>query len=154
MVERRQGGNSWFHIGRQPDEDTLISDITKMSQFRRQFTDFGLDMDSEQLQSESVRGTVDASKSQSGQLWGAGPIGTEIYTSSMLDYVQAILNGDPATKSSAVATTTVYDGKTTPTGEAAGTTVVTTSGESPDLEITQPTTPGQLTITLDGAEAP
>ena len=154
MVERRQGGNSWFHIGRQPDEDTLISDIANMSQFRRQFTNFGLDMDSERLRSEAVRGTVDASKSQSGPLWGAGPIGTEIYTSSMLDYVQAILNGDPATASSAVATTTVYDGETTPKGEAAGTTVVTTSGDSPDLAITQPITPGRLMIILDGAEGP
>ena len=151
---RRQGGNSWFHLGRQPDADTLISDITKMSQFRRQFTGFGLDMDGELLESEAIRGTVDAAKSQSGQLWGSGPIETELYTSQMLDYVQAILNGDPATTSSDVVNAAVYDGNFTPTGEQAGTTRASTIGDSPNLEITQPTTPGQLTITLAGATGP
>ena len=149
-VTRRQGGNSWFHLGRQPDGDTIISDIKKMSQFRRQFTEFGLDIDGEQLQSDAIRGTVDASKSQSGQLWGSGPIETELYISQMLDYVQAILNGDPATKSTDVADTDVYDGQFTPVGAQAGTTKVTTSGDSPELAITQPTTPGQLKITLAG----
>ena len=153
-VSRRQGGNSWFHLGRQPDADTLISDIAKMSQFKRQFTEFGLDIDGEQLQSEAIRGTVDASKSQSGQLWGTGPIETELYISQMLDYVQAVLNGDPATKSTDVADTTVFDAQLTPTGTQAGTTKVTTSGDSAELAIVQPTTPGQLKITLDGATGP
>ena len=153
-VERRQGGVSWFHIGRQDDKDTLISDINKMRQFKRQFTEFGLDTDGEQLESDAVRGTVDASRSQSGQLWGSGPIETELYISNMLDYIQAILNGDSATKSSDVADTTVYDGQFTPTGEQAGTTKVLTSGDSPELVITQPVTPGRLKITLEGATGP
>ena len=147
----RQGGNSWFHIGRQPDAETLITDITKMSPFRRQFVNFDLDLDGEQLQSEAILGSVDSAKSQSGKLWGSGPIETEIYISQMLDYPQAILNGDPATVSTDVPNTTVYDGKHTPTGEQAGTTKVTTSGDSPALAITQPTTPGRLKITLAGS---
>ena len=147
----RQGGNSWFLLGRQDDADTIITDIKKMSQFRRQFTDFGLDIDGEQLTSEAIRGTVDASKSQSGQLWGSGPIETEIYTSQMLDYIQAILNGDPAAKSTDVADTDIYDAQLTPTGEAAGTTKVTTSGDSPTLAITQPTTPSRIKFTLTDA---
>ena len=149
-TEIRQGGNSWWHLGLQPDTDTLIDDVTKMSPFRRQFVNFELDLDGEQLQSDAIRGSVDASKSQSGKLWGSGPIETEIYISQMLDYVQAILNGDPATVSTDVANTTVYDGTHTPTGEQTGTTKVTTSGDSPDLAITQPTTPGRLNITLAG----
>ena len=153
-VERRQGGNSWFHIGRQEDADTLISDITKMSQFKRQFTEFGLDIDGEQLQSDAIRGTVDAAKSQSGQLWGSGPIETELYISNMLDYIQAILNGDPAAKSPDVESTDVYDGQVTPAGDVAGTTKVATSGDSPDLVIVQPTTPGRLKITLAGSSGP
>ena len=153
-VTRRQGGNSWFHVGLQADADTLITDITKMSQFKRQATEFGLDIDGEQLRSAAIRGTVDASKSQSGPSWGSGPIATEIYTSQMLEYIQAILNADPETKSTGVANTEVYDGKFTPTGEQTGTTKVATLGESPGLVITQPTTPGRLKITLDGAAGP
>ena len=152
--EIRQGGNSYWHLGLPPDADTLISDVTKMSQFKRQFIRFGLDVDGEQLLSEAVRGNVDAAKSQSGAMWGGGPIETEIYMSNMLHYPQAILNGDPATKSTDVPNTTVYDGKFTPTGNQTGTTKVTTSGDSPGLTITQPTTPGRLTITLDGAAGP
>lgn len=153
-VTRRQGGNSWFHVGLPPDAETLITDITKMSQFKRQATEFGLDIDGEKLRSEAIQGTVDASKSQSGQSWGSGPIATEIYTSQMLDYIQAILNGDPKTKSADVANTEVYDGKFTPKGEQTGTTKVPTSGDSPELTIVQPTTPGRLKITLDGASGP
>lgn len=153
-VTQRQGGNSWFHVGLQPNADTLITDVTKMSQFKRQATEFGLDIDGEKLRSEAIQGTVDASKSQSGQSWGSGPIGTEIYTSQMLDYVQAILNGDPRTTSTDVANTVVYDDKFTPKGERGGTTKVDTIGDSPGLVITQPTTPGKLKITLDGASGP
>ena len=152
--EIRQGGRSYWHLGLPPDADTLISDVTQMSQFKRQFIRFGLDVDGEQLLSEAVRGNVDAAKSQSGAMWGGGPIETEIYMSHMLDYVQAILNGDPKTKSTDVPNTTVYDGKFTPTGNQTGTTKVTTAGDSPGLTIVQPTTPGRLTITLEGASGP
>lgn len=154
MAEIRQGGKSWFHLAVQPDAETLISDIAKVSRFKRQSLNFGLDVDGEQLQSEAIRGNVDASKSQSGAMWGGGPIETELYVSNSLDYVQAVLNGDPKTKSTDVAKTTVYDGKFTPKGEQTGTTVVTTSGDDPGLTIVQPTTPGQLKITLDGASGP
>lgn len=154
MAEIRQGGKSWFHLARQPDVDTLVSDIAKVSRFKRQSLNFGLDVDGEQLRSEAVRGNVDASKSQSGAMWGSGPIETEIYVSNSLDYVQAILNGDPATKSTDVASTTVYDAKFTPKGQQGGTTRVTTSGDKPGLAITQPTSPGRLTITLADAEGP
>ena len=154
MAAIRQGGQSYFHVGRQADPDTLIGDVTGMSGVKRQFTRFGLDVDGEQIESEAIRGNVDASKSQSGAMWGSGPIETELYTTRMLDYVQAILNGDPATTSTDVADTTVYDGQVTPTGEANGTTKLTTSGASPQLTITQPTTPGQLRITLAGATGP
>ena len=154
MADIRQGGKSWFHLALQPDADTLVSDITKVSRFKRQFINFGLDVDGEQLRSEAVRGNVDASKSQSGAMWGSGPIEKEVYVSHSLDYVQGILNGDPATKSTDVAQTTVYDGKFTPKGDQTGTTKVATSGDSIDLTIVQPTTPGRLNITLDGASGP
>ena len=136
---RRQGGNSWFHLGRQPNAETLITDITKMSQFKRQFTEFGLDIDGEKLRSEAVRGNVDAAKSQSGQSWGSGPIGSEIYTTQMLDYIQAILNGDPKAKSTDVATTRVV-----PQDMA----LAAVDGA---ITFTKPTTPGQLEISLEGA---
>ena len=150
----KQGGNSYWHLGLQPDVDTLISDVTKMSRFKRQFLRFMFDVDGEQLVSEAVRGNVDAAKSQSGASWGGGPIETELYMSNMLYYPQAILNGDPKTKSTDVAQTTVYDDKFTPKGEQGGTTKVTTSGDSPGLMITQPTTPGRLKIILEGASGP
>lgn len=154
MTEIRQGGKSWFHLALQPDADTLVDDIRKVPRFRRQSTNFGLDVDGEQLRSEAIRGNVDASKSQSGAMWGSGPIETELYISNSLDYVQGILNGDPATKSTDVANTTVYDAKFTPKGEQGGTTKVATSGDSADLTIVQPTTPGRLKITLAGAAGP
>ena len=116
--EAQQGGNSSFHIGRQPNANTIISDPRKLSRFRRQFTEFALDPQGENQQSESIGGSIFGRKSQSGRLGGTGRIGTEVFTSRMLDYVQAILNGDPETQSTDVAGTTVYDGQFTPAGEA------------------------------------
>ena len=155
MAEAQQGGNSFYHLGRQSDPDTIIDDPRLMSRLRRQFTEFSLDPTGETQQSESIGGSIFGRKSQPGRLGGTGRIGTEVFNSGMLDIVQVVSNGDPEVQSTDVAETTVYDGKVTPTGEAAGATIlkVITSGTAEDGEIliTQPTTPGQLKITLADA---
>ena len=85
--EAQQGGNSSFHLGRQLNPNTIISDPRKLSRFRRQFTEFALDPQGENQQSESIGGSIFGRKSQSGRLGGTGRIGTEVFTSGMLDYV-------------------------------------------------------------------
>ena len=154
MAEPRQGGNSYFALGRQPDSDTLITDPTDMWRVRRQFTNYGIQPDTEFLQSEAIRGGIDHVKGQPGRKSGGGPINTELYLRHMTPYVQAILNADPATQSIDVPETTVYDGQVTPVGAANGVTELTlgVSGEGKDLEVTQPTSPGRLLITLANGE--
>ena len=155
MAEAQQGGNSFHHIGRQSDANTIIVDPRMMTRLRRQFTEFSLDPTGETQQSESIGGSIFGRKSQAGRIGGTGRIGTEVFTSGMLDIVQAVTNGDPEVQSSDVATTEVYKGKVTPKGEAAGVTTLKaiTTGTAGDGEIliTQPTTPGQLMITLADA---
>ena len=150
MAEIRQGGDSYFGLGLQPDTDTLVTDPTDMWRVKRQFTSYGVEPDIEFLQSEAIRGGIDHVKGQAGRFSGGGPIETELYLRHMTPYVQAILNADPATPSTDIAETTVYDGEVTPAGDANGTTELTTgvAGEGKDLDIIQPTTPGRLLITL------
>lgn len=149
-AEAQQGGNSSVHIGRQNDPDTIIDDPRQMSRKKRQFTNLAIDPSGETIRSESIRGSVFGSKPQSGKLGGAVNIDTEVYINSMTDYVQAAISGDPHTQSTDVPRTTVYDGEITPEGEADGTTVLKTFGDSPDITITQPEVPGQLQITVAG----
>ena len=151
MARTRQGGPSYFALGRQPDEDTLVSDVTDMWRIRRQFTNFDVAPDIEFLQSEAIRGGIDYVKGQPGRFSGGGPIETELYLRHMTPYVQAALNADPNTPSVDVAETTVYDGQITP-ADAEGKTGLTviTEGEAKtgEILIVQPTTPGRLQITL------
>ena len=152
--KRRQGGDSYFALGRQPDEDTLIIDVTDMWRVRRQFTDFSIEPDTEFLQSEAIRGGIDHVKGQPGRASGGGGLETELYLRYMTPYVQAILNADPKTQSVDIAETVVFDGQATPAGDADGVTELTTgiTGEGKDLVIQQPTTPGRLLITYAGGE--
>ena len=87
-AEVQQGGKSSFHLGRQPNANTIISNPRELSRFRRQFTEFALDPSGETQQSQSIGGSIFGRKSQAGRLGGTGRIGTEVFTSGMLDYVQ------------------------------------------------------------------
>ena len=78
-TETRQGGDSYFALGLQPDSDTLVTDVTDIWRFKRQFTNFGVEPDIEFLQSEAVRGGIDHVKGQAGRNSGRGPIETELY---------------------------------------------------------------------------
>ena len=112
-VEARQGGNTYFHLGLQPDPDTLISDNRKMRRNKLPFVEFDLTPAGEQRQSESIRGSIFAAKSQAGKLSGTGRIVTELFRNGMLNYIQANLNGDPE-----VLSTDVDLGLTVKAGEA------------------------------------
>ena len=149
-AEAQTGGNSFFHLGRQDDAEKIIDDPRAMSRLKRQFTELALDPSGETQQSESIGGSIYGRKSQPGRLGGTGRVGTEVFTSGMLDLIQAILNGDPETQSTDVPKTIVYNGEFTPVGDAAGATTLKTVGDKPDLTITQPTTPSQLEITVAG----
>ena len=153
-AETRQGGDSYFALGRQPDEDTLITDPTQIWRVKRQFVSFNVDGDTEFLQSGAIRGGIDHVKGQAGRSSGGGPIETELYLRHMTPYVQAALNADPATPSVDIPETVVFDGEATPAGDVNGVTKLSTglAGEGKDLEIVQPTTPGRLLITLAGGE--
>ena len=154
-VEGQQGGDSYSHFGRQPNPDTLLDNIQKLRRVKRAFVEHSLEPTGEQRQSESIRGSVFPGKSQSGKLGGTGRIVTEVFRNNMLEYIQGILNADPATVSTDVAKTTVYDGEVTPVSGGATETTVTaiTSGTAAadEILITQPTTPSRLKITLADA---
>ena len=38
-VESQQGGDAYFHLGSQPDDDTLVDDIQKLSRIKRAFVE-------------------------------------------------------------------------------------------------------------------
>ena len=151
-VESQQGGDSHFHLGIQPDDDTLVDDIQKISRIKRAFVEHSLEPSGEQRQSDSIRGSVFPGKSQSGKIGGTGRIVTEVFRNGMTDYVQGILNADPATQSTDVDDTTVYGGTVTPvsTGRTTVETVTGTAGTG-EIQIVQPTTPSRLNITLEDA---
>ena len=107
-VESQQGGSSYTHLGGQPDDDTLVDDIQKMSRIKRACVEQSLEPSGELRRSDSIRGSVFPGKSQSGKIGGTARIVTEVFRNNMLEYVQGILNADPATESDDIADTEVY----------------------------------------------
>ena len=157
-VEEQQGGDAYFHFARQPNDDTLISDVRKVRRIKRAFVEHALRPTGEQRQSDSIRGSVYPAKSQAGKIGGTGRIVTEVFKNDMTDYVQGILNGDPEVLSEDVDDTDVFDTDITFTADEDLTRTVN-SADAADTEdtaageigVTQPTTPGRLTITVTGA---
>ena len=160
-VESQQGGDAYFHLGSQPDDDTLVDDIQKLSRIKRAFVEHSLEPSGELRRSDSIRGSVFPGKSQSGKIGGTARIVTEVFRNNMLEYVQGILNADPATESddidgavgASTSDTTIYDGTVTPVATGATTLTVITTGSPGTGEILiegQPTTPSRLNITLEG----
>ena len=157
-VEEQQGGDAYFHFARQPDDDTLISDIRKVRRIKRAFVEHFLRPTGEQRQSDSIRGSVYPAKSQAGKIGGTGRIVTEVFKNDMTDYVQGILNGDPEVLSENVDDTDVFDTDITFTADEDLTRTVnptdaadTEDAAAAEIGVTQPTTPGRLAITVTGA---
>ena len=176
-VKRRPGGNSWFCFasnyklktpgsawdltGDPPNNpvleiiDELLSDPANFPNVRRQFTSYDLDVDGAISRSEAVRGSVGQAKGQTDQIWGSGPIETELYMSGMADYVQLILNGDPNTKSTDTTEETLTSSTASERQIASDATESITLGKggSSDLEVTPRTdrVPGQLEIKIADA---
>ena len=157
-VQEQQGGDAYFHFARQPDDDTLVSDVRKVRRIKRAFVEHAISPTGEQRQSDSIRGSVFPGKSQAGKIGGTARIVTEVFKNDMTDYVQGILNGDPEVLSEDVDDTDVFDTDITFTADEdltrtvnptdAADTEDTAAGE---IGVTQPTTPGRLTITVTGA---
>ena len=156
-VESQQGGDAYFHLGSQPDDDTLVDDIQKLSRIKRAFVEHSLEPSGELRRSDSIRGSVFPGKSQSGKIGGTARIVTEVFRNNMLEYVQGILNADPETESDDIADTEVY-------ATASATFVATTdlvlqtvdpggsAGTGQILLDSQPTTPSRIRITVAGAD--
>ena len=113
-VESQQGGSSYTHLGGQSDDDTLVDDIQKMSRIKRACVEQSLEPSGELRRSDSIRGGVFPGKAQSGKLGGTARIVTEVFRNNMLEYIQGILNADPATESDDIANTDdIFDGSVT-----------------------------------------
>lgn len=143
----RLGDNSWFAIARQENSDTPIKDVDDFVQHRFPFTSLGLELDSELQASEAIAGRRSDTRDQQGQLWGSGPIETQLYIDKMDEFWRAIINSDAPSKASDpvtitdIAATDIY--AATDFQEEIG--PDKTTGESP---FTDPDIPGQLVITL------
>ena len=158
-VEAQQGGDSHFHLGRQPDNDTLVDDIQKISRFKRAFVEHSSEPSGEQRQSDSIRGSVFPGKSQSGKIGGTARIVTEVFRNNMTDYVQGILNADPETQSTDVegiegssANEVFSDDITFTADDITRTTITSGTAGAGEILVEQPTTPSRLKITVTGAE--
>ena len=156
-VESQQGGDAYFHLGSQPDDDTLVDDIQKLSRIKRAFVEHSLEPSGELRRSDSIRGSVFPGKSQSGKIGGTARIVTEVFRNNMLEYVQGILNADPETESDDVADTEVF--ATASRTFVASTDLVLetvdpggSAGTGQILLDSQPTTPSRIQITVAGAE--
>ena len=156
-VESQQGGDSYTHLGSQPDNDTLVDDIQKMSRIKRACVEQSLEPSGELRRSDSIRGSVFPGKSQSSKIGGTARIVTEVFRNNMLEYAQGILNGDPETESDDIDNPTVYDGNVTFTAADVirivnpADTVSTEDATNGEIGVAQPTTPGRLKITVTGA---
>ena len=129
----RLGDHSWFAIARQTDNQTPITDITKFVQNRYPFTSLGLDLEGELQASESIAGRRSDTRDQQGQLWGSGTIETQLYIEKMDEFWRAIINSGKPTNTR-IADTEVHTN--------------TAFVKKIDTFTTQPTTPGQIEITL------
>ena len=159
-VQEQQGGDAYFHFAKQPNDDTLVSDIRKVRRIKRAFVEHALRPTGEQRQSDSIRGSVFPGKSQAGKIGGTGRIVTEVFKNDMTDYVQGILNGDPEVLSTDVAgaatdsdpdNNEVHDGNVTfVAGDVALTVITSGTAGTGEILITPLSTPSRLKITVTG----
>lgn len=100
----RLGDNSWFAIARQVDNETPIEKVGDFVEHRFPFTSLGLELDSELQASEAIAGRRSDTRDQQGQLWGSGPIETQLYIDQMDEFWRAIINSDEPSADSKPAT--------------------------------------------------
>ena len=145
-VTQRVGDNSWFAIAKQIDNETPIKKTSEFVANRFPFTSLGLDVESELQASDAIAGRRSDTRDQQGQLWGSGPIETQLYIEKMDEFWQAILNSDaPSTTSDPVTITGIAD-----TAVLANTAVAECipPNQTDPTPFTAATVPGQLEITL------
>lgn len=142
----RLGDNSWFAIARQTESDKPVETIDDFVQNRFPFTSLGLDVESELQASEAIAGRRSDTRDQQGQLWGSGPIETQLYIEKMDEFWRAILNSEEPSSTSTPATiTNITDTEIYTSAPFQKTIEPNQSGESP---FTDPEVPGQVEITL------
>lgn len=137
-VTQRIGDHSWFTFARQEDCGTPIDDIAAFVQNRFPFTSLGLDVESELQASEAIAGRRSDTPDQEGQLWGSGPIETQLYLEKMDEFWRAIINSGAPTNSR-VPSTQIYKNGT-----------FKTDIDGAD-QFTEITTPGQIEVDLSAA---
>jgi len=141
----RLGDNSWFAIARQTESDKPVETIDDFVQNRFPFTSLGLDVESELQASEAIAGRRSDTRDQQGQLWGSGPIETQLYLEKMDEFWRAILNSDEPSRTSTPATIkNIADEKVYAT-TFQKTIGPSQNGRSPFID---PKVPGQIEITL------
>ena len=96
----RLGDNSWFAIARQENNETPVGEVEDFVEHRFPFTSLGLELDSELQGSEAIAGRRSDTRDQQGQLWGSGPIETQLYIDQMDEFWRAIINSDEPSKTS------------------------------------------------------
>lgn len=109
-AEEQSGGSSLLFWGRQtakgvpvtnapagaaPSEDTYTDRVGHIIQARFPFTQLGLDMGGEQLESASITGTEGASKPAPGQIWGEGPAEFEVIPRQLIHILRPSFNVTP-----------------------------------------------------------
>lgn len=179
MVEVRDGGTSWFAFANNyklqtptdvwvPDAtdaahnpvleilEDLVANAAKYPDVRRQFVRYDFDIDGSISQSEAIRASRGRAKGQADQMWGSGPIETELYMDHMVDYVQLILNADPNTISTDTVGATLTASGTIVNLKATTTEITFSKGGTADAATNKINTaephaqrvPGKLTITI------
>ena len=142
----RIGDNSWFAIARQTDCETPVDETGDFVQNRFPFTSLGMDVESELQASEAIAGRRSDTKDQQGQLWGSGPIETQLYIDKMDQFWRAIINSDAPSKTSDPKTIVDIEGENVYTKTAFKKTI---SCEEDPNPFTAPKIPGQLEIKLE-----
>ncbi len=142
----RLGDNSWFAIARQTDNETPVEEVDNFVQHRFPFTSLGLELDSELQASEAIAGRRSDTRDQQGQLWGSGPIETQLYIDQMDEFWRAIINSDePSSEGDAPTITAIADTKVYEKA-AFKEEIVRVTDDDP---FTAPEIPGKLEIKLE-----
>lgn len=142
----RLGDNSWFAIARQTESDKPVETVDAFVQNRFPFTSLGLDVESELQASEAIAGRRSDTRDQQGQLWGSGPIETQLYIEKMDEFWRAILNSkEPSSTSTPATITNIADTEIYTSAPFQKTIEPNQSGKSP---FAVPEVPGQVEITL------
>lgn len=140
-ITPRIGDNSWFAIARQTDCDTPVDSIDDFVQNKFPFTSLGIDVESELQASEAIVGRRSDTRDQQGQLWGSGPIETQLYIDKMDEFWRAIINSDAPSKTGDPQTIVAIEDKVVHAKAAYSKTIDIPDDANPDV-------PSQLEITL------